>query len=201
MGADGNSTQPAAQRLESLDALRGMDMLIILGIDALVYSIYPLFNGNEFWQEARAQLGHAPWAGLRLYDCVFPLFVFIAGMSMCFSQLRQMDSPGWRVLRKLWTRAALLVILGFFINGNISWDLQHMRFASVLGLIGLSCALAGSFTQFCGGRIWASLVLVTLLLTGVGIAQYAGGGFHAGRVFQCQGGRPALPRRVAQREL
>lgn len=178
--------ETGSARLTSLDALRGMDMLIILGIDALVYSIYPLFNGNEFWQEARAQLGHAPWAGLRLYDCVFPLFVFIAGMSMCFSQLRQMDSPGWRVLRKLWTRAALLVILGFFINGNISWDLQHMRFASVLGLIGLSCAFAGSFSLLCGGRIWASLVLVTLLLTGVGIAQYAGGDFTPGGCFNAK---------------
>lgn len=173
-------------RLTSLDALRGMDMLIILGIDAMVYSIYPLFSGNELWQVARAQLGHAPWDGLRLYDCVFPLFVFIAGMSMCFSQLRQQDASPWKTWRKLWTRALILVFLGFFVNGNISWDMQHMRFASVLGLIGLSGALAGSFTLLCGGRIWSSLIFVVLLLGGVGISQYAGGDFTPGACFNAK---------------
>lgn len=167
---------PAA-RLTSLDALRGLDMLIILGVDALVHAIYPLYSGHEFWATARAQLGHAPWEGLRLYDCVFPLFVFISGMAMCFSQLRRMESPLLRQLLKIWVRAAVLVFLGFFINGAISWDMQHMRFASVLGLIGLSGALAGSFALLCRGRMVPNLLLVLLLLAGVGTAQYGCGDF------------------------
>lgn len=176
---------PAA-RLTSLDALRGMDMLIILGVDSMVYHLYPLYSGNTFWQMAREQLGHAPWEGLRLYDCVFPLFVYIAGMSLCFSQLRQLEAPCWRVLRKLWLRALVLVFLGFFINGNISWDMQHMRFASVLGLIGLSGALAGTFTLLCGRRLWAGLLLACLLLLGTGAAQYAGGDFTPAGCFNAK---------------
>lgn len=167
---------PAA-RLTSLDALRGLDMLIILGIDALVYSLYPLYSGNGFWKIAREQLGHAPWEGLRLYDCVFPLFVFISGMAMCFSHLRRMDSSPLRLLGKIWVRAIVLVLLGFFVNGIVSWDLQHMRFASVLGLIGLSGALAGSFTLLCRGRVVPNFVMAALILTGVGISQYCCGDF------------------------
>ncbi len=167
---------PAA-RLTSLDALRGMDMLIILGIDALVYALYPIYSGNEFWRQAREQLGHAPWEGLRLYDCVFPLFVFIAGMAMCFSHLRQMDRSPVQILLKLWKRALILVFLGFFVNGIISWDLQQMRFASVLGLIGISGALAGSITLLFRGRVVPCVILAGLILIGVGVAQHTGGNF------------------------
>lgn len=170
---------PAA-RLTSLDALRGMDMLIILGIDALVYALYPVYSGNSFWQLAREQLGHAPWDGIRLYDCVFPLFVFISGMAMCFSHLRQMDRSPLMILLKLWKRALILVFLGFFVNGIISWDMQQMRFASVLGLIGLSGALAGSLTLLFRGRAVPCVILAGLILIGVGVAQHTGGDFTPG---------------------
>lgn len=167
---------PAA-RLTSLDVLRGMDMLIILGLDALVYAIYPLFSSNEFWKTAREQLGHMPWEGLTAYDLVFPLFVFISGMSMCFSHLRHMDYSPLRLLCKIWKRAAILVFLGFFINGVISWDSGSMRYASVLGLIGLSGAIAGSITILFNGRVIPNFIVAGLILIGVGVAQHTGGDF------------------------
>lgn len=164
-----------APRLTSLDALRGLDMLIILGIDALVYALYPLSGGGAAATFIREQMGHAPWEGLRMYDCVFPLFVFMAGISMCFSQLRRYDIPIGRNLIKLWKRALVLVLLGMLVNGNISWDLSQMRCASVLGLIGLSGALAGSTTLIISHRIVPNLIIAALLLAGVGMAQYLGG--------------------------
>ncbi len=173
-------------RLTSLDALRGLDMLIILGLDALVYALYPLYSGNEFWQFARNQLGHAPWEGLRVYDCVFPLFVFISGTAMCFSHLRRMDSTPMQLLRKIWVRALLLVLLGFFINGIISWELRSMRFASVLGLIGISGALAGSLTLLCGGRVLPNLIMTVLLLVSIGTAQFTCGDFTPGGCFNAK---------------
>ena len=178
--------EPASARLASLDVMRGMDMFIILGVDAIVYTLYPLYSANEFWSTAREQMGHATWEGLRLYDCVFPLFVFIAGMSMCFSQLRQIESSRGRTLCKLWRRAIILVILGFYINGNISWNFQHMRFASVLGLIGLSGALAGSYTLLTGGRVTANLLFAAALLAGVGILQYTSGDYTPGGCFNAK---------------
>lgn len=72
-------------RLHSLDALRGLDMLIILGLDALVLLLASRNPESAFLQEAARQMTHARWEGLHLYDLVFPVFVFISGVSMSFS--------------------------------------------------------------------------------------------------------------------
>lgn len=173
-------------RLSSLDTLRGLDMLIILGLDALVYALYPLYSGNEGWQWLRGQMGHAPWAGLRLYDCVFPLFVYMAGMAMCFSQLRRLEQPAMQQMFKMWKRAAVLVLLGFLVNGAITWDLSNMRFASVLGLIGISGATAGSLMLLFRGRLVAGIILAVLILLGVGVAQYTGGNFTPAGCFNAK---------------
>lgn len=164
-------------RLNSLDALRGLDMLIILGIDTLVYTLYPLYSSNEGWQWLRQQMGHAAWEGLHLYDCVFPLFVYMAGMAMFFSLNRRMEHSPWKTLRKLWWRALVLVFLGFLVNGAISWDLAQMRCASVLGLIGLSGALAGTLVLACGGSMRGALLLAAGILSGIGLAQQLGGDY------------------------
>jgi len=169
-------TDAPSGRLVSLDALRGLDMLIILGLDALVVQVAALHPQSDFWREAALQFGHVEWEGLRIYDLVFPFFVFMAGMSMFFS-LRKAESAGTSKLKygaRLWCRAAWLVLLGFLVNGSLSWDPERMRFASVLGLIGLSGALAGSLALV-GRRALTRFVFALLLLGGVGAAQYFGG--------------------------
>lgn len=161
------------QRLSSLDALRGLDMLLIMGLDALVYRLSPLFADNAYVQEIRRQMGHVEWEGLVVYDMVFPLFVFIAGISMSFSLRKQISHavPAWKSLLKMWKRALILVILGWIINGALTWDPQHMRYASVLGLIGISGAIAGSFTLLTRSGWKLSTLVAVILLLGVGLAQ------------------------------
>lgn len=169
-------TNTPTGRLLSLDALRGLDMLVILGLDALVGQVAALFPQSAFWRGAAQQFGHVPWEGLAVYDLVFPLFVFMAGMSMFFS-LRKSENSGagaLKYLARLWYRALWLVLLGFMVNGDLSWDLADMRFASVLGLIGLSGAMAGSIALL-ARRPLTRLGLALLLLGGVGAAQYFGG--------------------------
>lgn len=151
-------------------------MLVILGLDALVVQVAALHPQSAFWDGAARQFGHVKWEGLAAYDLVFPLFVLMAGMSMSFS-LSKAESAGTGKLKccaRLWHRAAWLVLLGFMVNGDLSWDLPRMRFASVLGLIGLSGALAGSMALV-GRHALTRFVLALLLLGGVGAAQYFGG--------------------------
>ncbi len=121
-------------------------MLIIVGLDGVLRAIAAQNSGNEIWQEVARQMGHAAWEGLRVYDMVFPLFVFIAGIAMGISQQkqRQKEHKAWQIASKLWLRAGILVVLGWVVNGALSWDSGSMRYASVLGLIGISCAIAGS---------------------------------------------------------
>ena len=62
-------------RLASLDALRGFDMLFIMGGEELVCAIAAALGFAGF-DEA---FGHAKWHGLHFMDMVFPLFLFMAG--------------------------------------------------------------------------------------------------------------------------
>ena len=84
-------TQPAAsQRLLSLDALRGFDMLFIMGFAGLVTALCKLCPG-EFSDWMTAQMGHADWNGFFHHDTIFPLFLFIAGISFPFSLAKQRE--------------------------------------------------------------------------------------------------------------
>ncbi len=168
--------QTEQRRLNSLDALRGLDMLTIIGLDSLAYALAAAFPESPFWQTVGEQMGHAVWEGLHVYDLVFPLFVFIAGIAMCFSQhnarLRGKHPAG--LLARLWKRAVLLVILGWVVNGSLSWNAEEMRYASVLGLIGISCAAAGSLALLL--RRSSLLIVASLtLLGGIWLAQSLGG--------------------------
>ena len=87
------SMPPAAalpQRLMSLDALRGFDMFWIIGADALVEALNRMTHADGhatggFWGFLATQLEHADWAGFHFEDLIFPLFVFMAGISIVFS--------------------------------------------------------------------------------------------------------------------
>lgn len=186
-GMEENRSNKASEsgRMVSLDALRGLDMLFIIGLDALVYRIAPLYPDNKVWQMIREQMGHRVWEGLTVYDMVFPLFVFMAGISMSFSLRRQIINgrSAGRILGKLWWRALVLVVLGWVINGSLSWDAAQMRFASVLGLIGISGALAGSWVVLSRSRMKGALMGTCLILVAVGIAQWQGGDMTPGSCF------------------
>lgn len=163
-------------RLASLDALRGLDMCLIIGLESVIIALAGCFPESAFWQEARMQMGHVDWEGLNLYDLIFPFFVFLAGVSLHLSQKKMQEKGTHRgpVLLKLWKRALILVILGWIVNGGLEWDLDQMRYASVLGLIGISCAVAGTITLF-GKRTVAIALCACALLALVWALQRYGG--------------------------
>ena len=81
------STTPAAppsSRLVSLDALRGFDMFWILGADALVLALGGL-STSPVARFFTGQLEHKAWEGFGFYDLIFPLFVFIVGVTTVYS--------------------------------------------------------------------------------------------------------------------
>lgn len=163
------------RRLGSLDALRGFDMLFIIGL-GMVLCAAAGFLPAPAGQWLRLQMGHVPWEGLAVYDLIFPLFVFISGVAMYCSQTQALEKgkSRRRMAGKLWRRACVLVALGWLVNLDFKWQGADFRFASVLGLIGISCALAGSLALILRQRLW--LVLVTIaILAGVYALQLVGG--------------------------
>ena len=62
------------QRLQSLDALRGFDMLFIMGGASLFVALATLFP-NPFFQAIAGQMEHVEWNGLAHHDLpIVPLY-------------------------------------------------------------------------------------------------------------------------------
>lgn len=152
------------ERLLSLDTLRGFDMLFIMGLSGLIAAICALWP-NPLTEAITRQMGHVSWNGLTQHDTIFPLFLFIAGVSFPFSLSKQRaDGAGEsRILLKVIRRGITLVVLGMVYNGLLRFDFASLRVASVLGRIGLAWMLAALLYMYCGLRMRIAFAAVVLL--------------------------------------
>lgn len=187
------SATPPNGRLRSLDALRGFDMFWIVsgefifhGIASVVKQRHGLVQDTSNWQiqttEALSftekifvgisnQLHHTVWIGFTFYDLIFPLFIFIAGVSMPYSMGKQMEKAGndkaavrRKIIRSLLKRTIILLLLGMVANGALQLKgYEHTRFASVLGRIAISCFFAALIPLYCslkGQILWFAGLLL-----------------------------------------
>ena len=105
------------RRVVSVDALRGFDMFWILGGDSLAQAFKKMAAGGGVALAAVGgffgdQLEHVDWEGFRFYDLIFPLFVFIVGVSLVFSLTRLVEREGKAAAhRRVLRRFALLFVL------------------------------------------------------------------------------------------
>lgn len=152
------------KRLASLDTFRGLDMMLIMGAMPLIVSICSLFPGGENCWLAE-QMSHAEWDGLHICDLIFPVFLFIAGVSFPFSYAKQLEngSPETKIYRKIFTRFLTLFALGCIFNGIIDPVWEHFRFFSVLGRIGFAWMAAAVFHINLGPRRRIAIAAIILL--------------------------------------
>ena len=131
------------KRLMSLDALRGFDMLFIMGFSLVIREFCALFPGGADCALAQT-VKHSAWDGLTLFDTIFPLFLFIAGVSFPFSYAKQLASNMSRrnIYMKILRRAVILIFLGMVYNDFFKLDFENLRVCSVLGRIGIAWSLA-----------------------------------------------------------
>lgn len=127
----------------SLDALRGFDMFWIIGADSLVYALSRM-SENSTMKFFADQLEHADWAGFRFYDLIFPLFVFMVGVSMVFS-LTKINSESSRrsAIYRVLKRGALLFLIGLIYSGGVTNPWPDLRLMGVLNRIALAYTVAG----------------------------------------------------------
>ena len=137
-----NKIEPGA-RLASLDALRGFDMLFIIGFAAFLGWICRLFPDGDNFCLAK-QMGHVAWDGLRHHDTIFPLFLFIAGISFPFSyaKMQEKGRTRWQIYWKIIRRGLILFFFGLLCNGLLKFHWSDMRIWSVLARIGLAWMFA-----------------------------------------------------------
>ncbi len=106
------------QRLVFLDVVRGITIAFMILVNN---------HGNEkatYWP-----LEHAEWNGWTPTDLVFPIFLFLVGITTVFSTASRIargeskSSLFWHALR----RAAILFALGVLIHGFPSYPLATLR--------------------------------------------------------------------------
>ena len=160
-----NNTNKTSGRLASLDAFRGLDMFFIMGGGLLIRRLCILSGWGEDCALAR-QFVHVAWHGLHFEDMIFPVFLFIAGVSFPYSMAKQLANGKSRleIVRRNAIRALMLFALGLVYGGQVFGpDWSKVVWGSVLGRIGIAWFLASVLFLFVGlrGRI---AVFVSVLL-------------------------------------
>jgi predicted acyltransferase len=119
-----------SERLKSLDALRGFDMFWIAGVDELILTIHNVWPSAAFGIVA-AQFVHKEWEGFAFYDLIFPLFIFIVGVTTVLSLDKLLENETKSaVYKRIFRRFFLLYVIALIYNGSF-WQ-EDIRLIGVL---------------------------------------------------------------------
>ena len=145
----------AARRLLSLDALRGITIAFMIMVNDA--------GGPGAWP----QMQHSAWNGMTATDLVFPMFLFVVGISIVFSVEARLARGvtrrelAWHTVR----RAAVLFALGIVVNGFPYFHLAHLRIYGVLQRIAICYLVVGLLYLF-DKRVWTKIALLATVLVG-----------------------------------
>jgi predicted acyltransferase len=158
-----------SDRLYSLDALRGFDMFWIMGAEEVVHGLSEMTQA-PFFETFSNQLRHPSWNGFTFYDLIFPLFIFLAGVSTPYSIGKALEKGISKqvLLRKILLRGFVLTVLGIIYNNGLGIrPLEDVRFSSVLGRIGMAYMLANVIFLYAKQAwliFWFSFLLIMYYL-------------------------------------
>ena len=111
-GRESPVPSPSERRLVSLDAFRGFIMFWIIGGEALAVGLQAL-RPNALFNVLVYELNHTPWVGLRFYDCIWPSFMLMVGISVPLSFAKRSRTQTYRqMLGHAVKRFAVLFLLG-----------------------------------------------------------------------------------------
>jgi len=126
------------ERLSSLDAYRGLAMVLMLGEALHLRKVADALPDSDFWSFLAYHQTHVEWAGCSLHDLIQPSFTFMVGVSLPFS-LASRTGRGQSTLRLVlhaFWRALVLVLLGIFLR-SLGGDRTYFTFEDTLTQIGL----------------------------------------------------------------
>jgi predicted acyltransferase len=178
---DAATEQPA--RMLALDVLRGFTMFWIIGSDSVHEAFkkigetgVPGFFANQF--------KHRSWEGFVFYDLIFPMFIFIIGISLVFSLQKIVQTHGKsEAYRRVFKRFVLMFLLGVFYDefmfklfnytdgekhiGVKYWDWDENMLCGVLQRLAIAYAVTSVlFLNFSKKGLIAIFVAITVLYSG-----------------------------------
>lgn len=153
-------------RYTSVDVLRGITVAAML-----------LVNDPGDWSHVWWPLEHAEWNGFTPTDLVFPLFLFIVGVSVSLAIVPRVEAGAAKApIRHAAIRRALRIAgLGLLLN-VVAWLAipdTHLRIPGVLQRIGI-CFAAASLLAIHAGA-WMRDAMALFLLLGYGAVLLVGG--------------------------
>lgn len=161
---------PAAlqtRRVMSVDALRGFSIFWIIGADGAILALERMLRDkgpvlSSVGTFLGTQMTHADWEGFRFYDFIFPLFIFVTGVSIVLALPRFVEREGTakahlHVLR----RALVLYMLGVIYYGGVGHQWSDVRLVGILQRIAI-CYLFASILFL--NLEWRGLVAALLAL-------------------------------------
>lgn len=160
------ATSPLAhQRLTSIDAYRGLVMLLMMAEVLRLQQVAKALPDSRIWQFLAYHQSHVAWAGCSLHDLIQPSFSFLVGVALPFSLAARIEKGQSKLVMALhaaW-RALLLCVLGIFLRSMAPDKPQtNFTFEDTLTQIGL-----GYFPLFLIGLTrprWQYAWLVVLLV-------------------------------------
>lgn len=119
------STRPKFPRLDSLDALRGFDMFVLVLLHPVIMALAAASPDCTFTQFLGEQSTHVAWEGFAFQDLIMPLFMFVSGVAIPFSFVKyrtgatSFSFDRRRIYGRMARRVALLWLLGMVLQGNL----------------------------------------------------------------------------------
>ncbi len=161
--------KPPTERLASLDAFRGFDILVMIFVNYIAG-----MSGIPFILRHAA----ADMDTFTITDVVFPGFLFIVGVAIPLSLEKRLalGEPLGKILRRIGLRTAGLLFLGvLFVNENryseaatgMSRDLWYFLALVATVLLWMSCPKTESLSKrrlYLGLRIGAAVLLLGLVI-------------------------------------
>lgn len=152
-----------SQRLVSLDAFRGLTILLMIVV-----------NTPGSWKYVYPPFRHSEWHGCTPTDLVFPFFLFIVGVAMFYSFRKydqKLTSPAFRKILK---RTFLIFLIGLILNAFPRFDFEHLRIMGVLQRIALAYGLGAILVLLLPG--WGRWLASFAVLFGYWLLLWAMGG-------------------------
>ena len=107
------------KRLESLDALRGFDLFLLVGLEAVMHALDGAIDAPWF-DRLMWCFTHVDWEGFSSWDLVMPLFMFMSGITIPFALARyKREGSRGEAYRRIIKRVVLLWIFGMVCQGNL----------------------------------------------------------------------------------
>jgi heparan-alpha-glucosaminide N-acetyltransferase len=135
----GTQRQPEGMtRLISLDAFRGLVMILMLGEEMRLFGVARAFPHSTVWGWIAFNTQHVEWQGCSLHDLIQPAFSFLVGAALPFSIANRTikGQTFWPMLGHAIRRAVLLIFVGIFLRSLRSTQ-TYFTFEDTLTQIGL----------------------------------------------------------------